>query len=113
MSTAVKSSRMDKLKMEVWDPGYFGHKLTQEVHRSPDCELVGVISRSPERGDELAQELGIDGVTVIAGPAEARAEGADTVIIALPQTLHRDSALAALEAGLHVLLEKPMAMTLD
>jgi len=35
----------------------------------------------------------------------------DAVIVALPDDLHRDSAVAALEAGKHLLLEKPMALT--
>ena len=41
---------------------------------------------------------------------KARPE-ADWVVIALPDALHREAALAALEAGYHLLLEKPIAVT--
>ena len=97
----------------VWGPGYFGRKWMAEVHRNPELELLGVISRSPERGAELAQDLGVPSVSVFAGVEEAAAAGAEAVIVALPQQRHHEAALASLAAGLHVLLEKPMAMDLD
>lgn len=97
----------------VWGPGYFGRKWMEEVHRHPDLELLGVISRSSGRGEELARELDTPSVRVFAGVEEARAAGAEAVIVAVPQQGHRDAAVASLAAGLHVLLEKPMAMNLD
>ena len=104
---------MDKVKVAVWGPGYFGRKWMQEVQGSDDGELVAVVSRSPGRAGELARELGVERIAVVEGPSQARAAGADAVIIAVPQALHHDAALAALESGLHVLLEKPLALTLD
>jgi predicted dehydrogenase len=104
---------MDTLRVVVWGPGWFGRKWLAEVQRSPDCELAGVISRAPERGAELAEELGVESIAVFADPAEAREAGADVVIIALPQMLHRDAAIEALAADLHVLIEKPLAMDLE
>jgi predicted dehydrogenase len=101
-----------QMRVVVWGPGYFGRKWMQEVQRNPELELAGVISRSPERGDELARELELPSVTVFATLQEAVATGVEAVIVALPQQLHREAALDSLEAGLHVLLEKPMAMDL-
>jgi predicted dehydrogenase len=109
----VKSSLMERLKIVVWGPGYFGQKWMQEVARSPDAELLGVISRSPGRADTLRQELRLDTLNAFATPDEARQAGADAVIIAVPQMQHRDAALAAIGAGLHVLLEKPLAMNIE
>ena len=43
--------------------------------------------------------------------AAAKADGLEAVIIALPSHLHAAAALAALDAGLHVLVEPPMALT--
>jgi predicted dehydrogenase len=109
----LKSLPMGRLRVAVWGPGYFGRKWMQEAARSPDSELVGVISRSPDRAATLQQELQLESLASFVDPAEARAAGVDALIIALPQMFHRDAAVAALEAGLHVLLEKPMAMNMD
>jgi predicted dehydrogenase len=102
-----------QMRVVVWGPGYFGRKWMAEVKRNPELELAGVISRSPTRGDELAQELDLPSVTVFATIEDAAAAGVEAVIVAVPQQLHHEATLASLAAGLHVLLEKPMAIDID
>ena len=74
-----------------------------------DLEVAGILStpRSLEKARKLASGFGIQQVvTELEGLAAA---GADTVYIAVPNRLHYDYARRALELGLHVILEKPMA----
>jgi predicted dehydrogenase len=103
----------EPLRVVIWGAGYFGRKWLHEVQRNGDCALLGVISRSRDRVSGLVRELSLDPLAAFDGPADARNGGAEAVIIALPQMLHRDAAVAALDAGLHVILEKPLAMSLD
>jgi predicted dehydrogenase len=61
--------------------------------------------------DELAASVGAD---VVADWEEAvAAPGIDVVDVCLPTPLHRPAAVRALELGRHVLLEKPIALTLE
>jgi predicted dehydrogenase len=76
----------------------------------PEVEIVGVVRRSPEALAALrrAYDLEVASNSV----DELLAAGCDGVIVASPQALHREHAVAALEAGAHVLIEKPMTVTL-
>ncbi|WNL39127.1 Gfo/Idh/MocA family oxidoreductase [Halomonas sp. PAMB 3232] len=79
--------------------------------------LAGVFSSNHERNRQSARELYIeparcyaDVAALIAGEA-AREDGIEALIIVTPNHLHFDAAMAGLEAGLHVICEKPMTMT--
>jgi predicted dehydrogenase len=65
--------------------------------------------------DDNAQRVGArTGAAVYASLDEAIAAGGfEAVLIAVPHHLHEVTATSALDAGLHVLLEKPLAPTLD
>ena len=78
----------------------------------PDrLRIVGVADPARERRDTMAAAHGIaaDGVFDDWKPLLARARLADAAIVAAGDTLHVEPALAALAAGYHVLLEKPIA----
>ena len=80
-------------------------------------ELVaGVFSSQAERNLATAHELGVDKTrcyanhqALLAGET-AREDGAEVVAIVTPNHLHFPAALATLEAGLHVVCEKPMTL---
>ncbi|WP_252108153.1 MULTISPECIES: Gfo/Idh/MocA family oxidoreductase [unclassified Halomonas] len=79
--------------------------------------LAGVLSSNPERNRQSARALYIDPArcyadvaTLIAAEA-AKEDGVEALIIVTPNHLHFDAAMAGLEAGLHVICEKPMTMT--
>lgn len=80
--------------------------------------VAGMFSRNPDRSRVRAAEWGIDPDRsygdldrLIDGEA-ARADGAEVVAIATPNDSHAAIASAAIRAGLHVLCEKPMTMSL-
>ncbi|HZX03990.1 Gfo/Idh/MocA family oxidoreductase [Kribbella sp.] len=75
-----------------------------------EVALVAVVDQNLERGGKLAEQYG---ARVYATSAEVyAAEELDAVGICLPSALHADVAIEALRAGKHVIVEKPVDITL-
>lgn len=77
-----------------------------------NAEVVGIASRRPSKAAEYAQDLGIPHVyesydAMLADPA------VEAVLITLPMNLHCEWVVKAVEAGKHVLCEKPLVLTVD
>lgn len=77
------------------------------VDHVPCARISAVASRDPARAAEAARRVGAQPCTYDELPA-----GADGVVICTPPGLHAEQALAALEAGAGVLVEKPLCTTL-
>ncbi len=76
----------------------------------PDAELVAVADPVPARATAVAERFGVG--SVYPGLAELLADPAvDVVCLCTPSGLHADGAVAALAAGKHVVIEKPMDVT--
>lgn len=78
------------------------------AHVAPDLDLVAVASRSGTTAEALAAQSGARAVAPDELPA-----GADIVVVCTPPATHVDTAIAALQAGAAVVVEKPLATTLD
>lgn len=92
--------------------GYWGPNLGRNVAVSPRCRLAAVADHSADRLAAAGRahpgvRLERSGETLLADP------GVDAVIIATPVRSHFALALAALRAGKHVLLEKPLTQSSD
>lgn len=76
--------------------------------RMPDVEIAGVYAHSERRARPLAEELG----TTWTGELDRilRDDSIEAIDICLPTPQHRPVAEAAIAAGKHVLLEKPIAL---
>jgi predicted dehydrogenase len=83
-------------------------KVIPGAKESPKVDLVAVASRDQARADAYAREWGIERAY---GSYEALLEDPEieAVYISLPNTLHCEWSIRAVEAGKHVLCEKPMA----
>ncbi len=87
-------------------------KVVPATQAADRCEVVALASRDPDLGREAAERLGIPRAH---GSYEALLgdDEVDAVYIPLPNHLHAEWAIAAAEAGKHVLCEKPLARTAD
>ena len=96
------------LRVGIAGAGYFGRFHAQKVAAARRAVLSGITDRDPARAAALAAELG---APVLDWPALL--EASDAIVVAAPAEAHFDLADAALAAGRHVLVEKPIAATLD
>ncbi len=76
----------------------------------PDVEFVAVCDVSAERADAFAAKYGVRPFTDLG--AMLRDARQDVLIIGTPHPLHAEAAVQAAEAGVHVLVEKPLAANL-
>lgn len=92
--------------------GLFGERHAQAYSRHHAVDFVAVCDLNADRAQAIAEKYGARGWTtdyrdVLANP-DVRA-----VSIATPDHLHRDIAIACAEAGRHLLVEKPLATTVE
>jgi len=95
------------VRIGVVGAGHFGRFHAVKVAASPRARLAGVHDRDPARADAVAREA--------RAPAlgwEDLLAASDAVVVATPAETHFALTRAALEAGRHVLVEKPIAATL-
>src|SRR4029078_9765831 len=76
--------------------------------RDPRCRLVGIADTMIERARGAAREFDIPPATADAAELLSR-DDIDVIDVCTPSHTHFELALAALEAGTHVLCEKPVA----
>ncbi len=91
--------------------GYMGQVHARSYAATPGCRLVGYVNRTPGKARDLARELGGEAYPDLG--AMLADERIDAVSICTDQAVHAEQAVAAAEAGRHVLCEKPLALTLD
>jgi D-xylose 1-dehydrogenase (NADP+, D-xylono-1,5-lactone-forming) len=87
-------------------------KILAAAAQSDRAEVVAVASRDAARAESYAQEHGLEGAH---GNYDALLadEDVDAVYVSLPNGLHVEWTMRALEAGKHVLCEKPMSRHAD
>jgi predicted dehydrogenase len=98
------------IRVGVIGYGYWGPNLVRNFADQRDARVTAVCDRQTDR---LAQaERRYPGVRVTADAADLVADpSVDAVVIATPVDRHFDLAMAALQQGKHVLVEKPIAST--
>ena len=93
------------LRVGVIGVGYLGRLHAQKIASFDDVAFIGVCDTDRERGISVAEELG----TSFIGEPRKLLQQVDAVSIAVPTTAHFRVAREAMRAGVHVLLEKPIA----
>lgn len=97
------------LRTAVIGVGHLGKHHARILGDLPGAQLVAVVDPDAERANAAATA---SGARVLASHSDLFGE-VDAVTIAAPTELHHEIALAFLERGVSVLVEKPMTRTLD
>src|SRR5699024_337791 len=93
----------------VLGPGGIARRFASQLPSSQDGVLVAVGSSSPERARAFADEFPLAEPALLGSYDEILAsDQVDAVYVSTVHTGHAELAAAALEAGKHVLCEKPM-----
>lgn len=100
---------MSALRIAVAGAGLIGQRHVQLVHASPQCQLSAIVDPAPA-ASAIAEQAGVP-LYASLGQLFA-AHPVDGVILATPNQLHVEQALACVGAGVGALIEKPVAHTL-
>ena len=104
----VKAAASDRVRHGVIGLGSQGRNHARSFAALPDCDVVAVCDVDPERRAQTLDELKSTDTKAVAHYADILNDASiDSVSIATPDHWHVPIALAALDAGKHVYVEKP------
>jgi predicted dehydrogenase len=102
---------MAATNVAVVGAGYMGSLYARVLARASGARLVGLCDALEDKARNLASALGVQ-CACASNPADImNLAGLQALVIATPESQHTDITLAALEKGLDVFVEKPLAMT--
>jgi predicted dehydrogenase len=110
MTQAANPYADRSLRIGVVGVGVMGSNHARVFAGLPGTELVAVADPDQKQADFVARTLGC---TAVSDVEQLLALDVDAVTIAAPTHLHHDIALACIERGIHVMVEKPIASTVE
>ncbi|MEP6534727.1 MAG: Gfo/Idh/MocA family oxidoreductase [Bryobacteraceae bacterium] len=100
---------MQSIRMAVVGAGGFGRNHLRVIHEMPGAELVAVVDTDPAKAAEAAKQYGCEAHSQAADLAGK----VDAAVVAVPTIAHADVGCPLLEAGIDLLVEKPIASDMD
>jgi len=101
---------MKKLRTAIISTGKASHMHANALKKSKTIEFVGVSSRKLNSAQEFASTYDIEAFTNITEMVKSLK--VDFVIVTTPHPFHKEVSVEAMQAGAHVLVEKPFAASL-
>jgi len=103
---------MKRIKVAIFGTGFMGRVHTEALRRLGNVEVAAVAGSSSERASTFADDVSIERSTgdyreLLTDPE------IEAVHICSPNSLHFEQAMASMNAGKHVLCEKPLANSID
>jgi predicted dehydrogenase len=96
------------MRFGVLGTGFWARRVhAAALAAHPDAELAGVWGRDAAKAEAVAEEFEVEGTTDL----DALLASCDAVAVAVPPDVQVPLAIAAAQAGRHLLLEKPLALT--
>lgn len=105
-----------KARIAIIGTGWIAESHISALKKMEDVEIVALADLIPGKAETFAKKFGIEGAKFYLSDEEliaAEKDNLDCVSICTYNTQHAPCAIHALDAGLHVLLEKPFTVTLD
>jgi UDP-N-acetyl-2-amino-2-deoxyglucuronate dehydrogenase len=102
--------KTDKIKVAIIGCSHIGKRHAAVVKSNPSCELVALCDTQSKESLGLQELWEVPFFTDIESLLSSDLD-IDVVVIATPNGLHEQQALAVLNANKHVIIEKPMALT--
>jgi predicted dehydrogenase len=99
---------MAPVRVGVVGVGHLGYHHARNYAALSDATLVGVVDTDRDRREKASQDFGAAGFSTVAALIDA---GVEAVSVVVPTSFHRDVTLELLEAGVDILVEKPIAST--
>ena len=101
---------MDKLKTAVVGYGKVAHTHAEALATIPESEFVAVCGRDAAKARAFAEQYRVRSFTCV---EEMVGAGVQAVVVATPHPAHASVTTAALRAGAHAIVEKPLASSLE
>ncbi len=89
--------------------GYLGQHHARIYHTLPQCELAGIYDANAARAAEIAALYGCPVFPTL----QALGEACEAVSVAVPTDRHYEVAVPLLQGGCHLLIEKPLCVSMD
>ncbi|MEK3888266.1 Gfo/Idh/MocA family protein [Bacillus sp. FSL K6-3431] len=102
-----------KIKIGIIGSGGIAQAHARAYKRMADVEIVAVADVVPGRAEEFVQKLELTGAKGFNNHLDLLELDIDGVSICTPNVAHHKTSIDALRAGKHVLVEKPLAVTLE
>ncbi len=102
-----------KLGVAIHGAGQVAYAHAASWIKNPHAEIVSVSSRSKESAQRLVGQFGIDCAVRDDYDKVLRDERVDIVNLSGPNHVHAEQGIAAAEKGKHILIEKPMVLSME
>ncbi|MEM2003618.1 MAG: Gfo/Idh/MocA family oxidoreductase [Candidatus Bathyarchaeia archaeon] len=102
---------MNAVKVAVVGAGFFGRYHARVFSESPLCKLVAIVDKDAQLGKKAADDFSVKYYQELDDLLSK--EDVDAVSIVTPEQTHKELAVKCMNAGKHVIVEKPIAHTLE
>lgn len=102
---------MERVRVGIIGCGKVAHMHAQALKNVPEAVFTCVFSRNADKAKAFAEEYGVKAYSDIDEMLGGKA--AEAVIVCTPHPNHAETAVKAARAGIHVLVEKPLASSLE
>jgi predicted dehydrogenase len=103
------ASEAPAIRWGILGSGWIAERFIESVRAHTKQDIAAVGSRSKDRAEEFASRMGLKQAYGDYDELVA-ADDLDVIYVATPHNLHREGVMLALNAGKHVLVEKPVAL---
>jgi predicted dehydrogenase len=104
----VKTGRV---RVGVVGCGIWGQMHIRAYQQHPSADLVGICDKDQARATAVARKAGVS--RSFSDIDDLLEEGVEAISVATPDTAHTDIVIKAAKRGVHILVEKPLATTVD